>query len=64
MVGFQADGDPHRIKFPIAMFENCRWISPEWRPHLQAAATYSFLGVDAPDTELILQVRETLKGSG
>lgn len=54
----KADGDPHRIKFPIAMFENCGWISPDWRPHLVAAATYSFLGADAPDTQLIRQVRE------
>jgi hypothetical protein len=57
----KADGDPHRIKFPAAMFENCRWISPEWRPHLVAAASYSFLGADAPDTKLIQQIREAVK---
>jgi hypothetical protein len=56
----KADGDPHRIKFAVAMFENYRWVSPTWRPHLAAAASYSFLGADAPDTQTIHQVREAL----
>ena len=47
----KADGDPHRMKFPVAAFENQRWVSPEWRPHLLAVASYSFLGADALDTE-------------
>jgi hypothetical protein len=56
----KADGDPHRIKFAVAMFENYRWVTPTWRPHLAAAASYSFLGADAQDTPTIRQVREAL----
>jgi hypothetical protein len=54
----KADSDPHRVKFPTAMFENYRWASSSWRPHLVAAATYSFLGADAPDTPTIRSIRE------
>jgi hypothetical protein len=59
----KADGDPHRIKFATAMFENYHWVSPLWRPHLVAAATYSFLGADAPDTPTIQRAREAIKVS-
>lgn len=59
----KADGDPHRIKFPTAMFENYRWVSRAWRPHLAAAASYSFLGADAPDTTTIRQIREAVARS-
>lgn len=62
LLPLKADWDPHRIKFPIAAWENWRWVSPEWRPHLLAAASYSFVGVDAPDTELAAQVREAVRG--
>jgi hypothetical protein len=56
----KADRDPHRMKFAVAMFENYRWVTPVWRPHLAAAASYSFLGADAPDTQTIRQIREAL----
>lgn len=56
----KADRDPHRIKFAVAMFENYRWVTAVWRPHLAAVASYSFLGADAPDTPTIRQVREEL----
>lgn len=62
LLPLKADWDPHRIKFPIAAWENCGWVSPEWRPHLLAAASYSFVGTDAPDTELAKQVREVVRG--
>jgi len=61
LLSVKADTDPHRIKFATAMFENYRLVSPPWRPHLAAAATYSFLGSDAPDTPAILRIREALK---
>jgi hypothetical protein len=58
----KADWDPHRIKFPLAACENVDWVSSEWRPHLLAAASCSFLGADALDTDLAQQVREALRG--
>ena len=62
LLPFKADWDPHRIKFPVAARENCGWVSTEWRPHMLAAASCSFLGADAPDTELAKQLREALRG--
>ncbi|MFN0129255.1 MAG: hypothetical protein ACKV19_21510 [Verrucomicrobiales bacterium] len=57
----KAGRDVHNVKFPMAMFENCRWVSPEWRPHMVAAASYTFLGADAPDSQVIQQVRQAVK---
>jgi hypothetical protein len=54
--------DPHPIKYALAARENCRWVSPEWQPHLLAAASCLFFGVDAPDTDLANQAREALRG--
>jgi hypothetical protein len=62
LLPLKADWDPHRIKFPIAAAENIGWVSPPWRPHLLAAASYSFLGADALDTDLAKQVREAVPG--
>ncbi len=61
LLPLKVDWDPHRIKFPIAAWENWRWVSPEWQPHMLAAASYSFVGVDAPDTALTKQVREAVR---
>jgi len=61
LLPLKADWDPHRIKFPIAAWENWGWVSPEWQPHLLAAASYSFVGADAPDSDLAKQVREAVR---
>jgi hypothetical protein len=61
LLPLKADWDPHRIKFPIAAWENWSWANPEWRPHMLAAASYWFVGADAPDTELANQVREAIR---
>jgi hypothetical protein len=54
----KADWDPHRIKFPIAAWENWHWVSPAWRPHMLAVASCFFIGADALDTDLAKQIRE------
>ncbi len=61
LVTAKADGDPHRVKFPVAMLENLGWVSEPWRPAMLAAATYSFLGADAPDTDVVKQAREAVR---
>jgi hypothetical protein len=61
LIPAKAGRDVHSVKFPVAMFENCRWISPEWRPHFMAAASYTFLGADASDTQVIIRLREAIK---
>lgn len=57
----KAGWDVHQIKFPVAMVQNYRWISPEWCRHYLAQSSYSFLGVDAPDSSMIVQLRAALK---
>jgi len=57
----KAGWDVHQIKFPVAMAQNYRWISPAWRRHYLAQASYSFLGADAPDSSMIVQLRAALK---
>jgi hypothetical protein len=61
LLPLKATWDPHRIKFPVAAWENCGWVSPEWRPHLLAAASYVFAGADALDTPLAKEVREAVQ---
>jgi hypothetical protein len=61
LIPAKAGRDVHSVKFPVAMFENYRWISPEWRPHFMAAASYTFLGADAPDSQVINRVRQAIK---
>jgi hypothetical protein len=53
----KAERDIHSVKFPVAIFENYRWISPAWRPHFMAAASYALRGADATHTQVIMRVR-------
>jgi hypothetical protein len=61
LLPLKATADPHDVKFPVAMFEKDEWVSPEWRPHMAAAAVVSFLGSDKPDSDLMTQVREAIR---
>jgi hypothetical protein len=56
----KASGDPHDIKFPVAILEDLELVSPAWQPHLLAASVYSFWGSDRPDHPVLQQVREAL----
>jgi hypothetical protein len=56
----KSSGDPHDIKFPVAIFEDLDLVSPGWRPHLVAASAFSFWGSERPDLPLMQQVREAV----
>jgi len=43
----------HEMKYPIAMFEECRRVSPEWRPHLLAATSVFLQGSNSPDNPAV-----------
>ena len=43
------------------IFEDLDLVSPQWRPHLLAAAVHSFWGSERPDLPVIKQVREALR---
>jgi hypothetical protein len=57
----KASGDPHDIKFPVAIFEDLDLISPAWQPRLLAASVYSFWGSDRPDNPVMQRVLEAAK---
>lgn len=53
----------HDFKFPLALFENYRYASPEWRPHLLAASVYVIHGTQMDDAPIVQQARERLRQS-
>jgi hypothetical protein len=57
----KSSGDPHDIKYPVAVFEDLDLVSPGWRPHVLATAVFSFWGSDRPDNALMEQVREAVR---
>lgn len=56
----KATPEVHDFKFPMALFENCRYASPEWRPCLLAAAVHVLQGSDMEDSRIVQQARELL----
>lgn len=61
LLPMKATWNPHDVKFPAAMFENCDMVSPMWRPYLVAASTASILGSDLPDNPAMHLAREALR---
>ena len=57
----KSSGDPHDIKYPVAVFEDFDLVSPGWRPHLLATAVFSFWGSDQPDIPQMEKVRDALR---
>jgi hypothetical protein len=51
----------HEFKFMAAVFENYEHVSPEWRPHLLAAAVHILQGPRMEDSPGYLQAREELR---
>jgi hypothetical protein len=58
----KATPEVHDFKFPMALFENCRYASPRWRPCLLAASVHVLQGTDMEDSQIVQQARETLRG--
>jgi hypothetical protein len=61
LIPVRSSGDPHDIKFPVAIFEDLDFVSPRWRPHLLAAAAFSFWGSERPELPVMQQVREAVR---
>ncbi|MGE0608275.1 MAG: hypothetical protein AB7O62_14355 [Pirellulales bacterium] len=53
--------DAHDYKYPAAIFEDTDLISPHFRPHMLAVATYHLRGTSQPDSPLIEQARAAIK---
>lgn len=54
----------HEMKYPIAMFEECRRVSPEWRPHLLAATSVYLQGTNSPNNPAVARGAELLSQTG
>jgi hypothetical protein len=57
----KASGDPHDIKFPVAISEDLDLVRPVWRPHMLAVAVFSFWGSDRPDNPVMQRVRDSIQ---
>ncbi|MEQ1860153.1 MAG: hypothetical protein ABMA13_09470 [Chthoniobacteraceae bacterium] len=61
LVTTKATINSHDVKFPIAIFENAGWVSPEWRPHLLAASVHFLHGTKMVDSDVVQRARVALK---
>jgi hypothetical protein len=61
LLAVKSSGDPHDIKFPVAIFEDLDLVGSAWRPHLLAAAVFSFWGSERPDLPVMQQVRQAVQ---
>ena len=52
--------DPHDVKFPAAIFEDARRVSPEWRPYLLACSVHALHGEKSADSTTLMKVRRAL----
>jgi hypothetical protein len=61
LLPLKASGDPHDIKYPVAIFEDLDLVSPTWQPQVLAAAVFSFYGSDRPDNPVMQKVRDAVR---
>lgn len=61
LIAVKSTGDPHDIKFPVAIFEDLGQVGAAWRPNLLAAAVFSFWGSERPDLPVMQQVRQAVQ---
>ncbi len=60
---FRKAEESHRFKFAAATFEDLALVSPSWRPHLLAAATYYLQGQGEADSQAFERARKALGAS-
>lgn len=61
---FLKNTDAHGFKYPVAIFEDYRRVSPAWRPHMLATATYYLSGSSRPDSPVMQRAREAVSQLG
>ncbi len=61
---FLKNTDAHGFKYPVAVFEDYRRVSPAWRPHMLATATYYLSGSSRPDSPVMQRAREAVRQLG
>jgi hypothetical protein len=61
---FAKGDEPHYYKFPAALFEDFRLVSPAWQPHVLAGTVYYLKGSTDPDSGVIQRAREAVRALG
>mgnify|MGYP001599200811 FL=1 len=57
---FTKGTDSHDYKFSAAAFEEFRFASPSWQPHLLAASVFHLKGASDSDSPLLERTRQAL----
>ena len=60
MMCVKSTAEVHSFKYPMALYENCRHVSPEWRPNLLASSVHHLQGTDMEDGPIVSQAGERL----
>ena len=50
----------HDFKYPLALFENYRYASAEWKPYLLAASVYVIHGTQIEDAPILAEAKERI----
>lgn len=58
---FSKGNEPHAYKYPVAVFEDYRLVSPRWRPQMLATAVYHLPSEKVADNPLMQQAREAVR---
>jgi hypothetical protein len=58
---FRKGTDAHDYKYPAAIFEDYRLVSPAWRPQMLAAAMYHLRGTAAADSPVMQRALEAVR---
>jgi hypothetical protein len=58
---FRKGTDAHDYKYPAAIFEDYRLVSPAWRPHMLATAMYHLRGTTAADSPVMQRASEAVR---
>ncbi len=58
---FRKGTDAHDYKYPAAIFEDYRLVSPAWRPHMLATAMYHLRGTTAADSPLMQRAIDAVR---
>lgn len=59
---FRKASDAHDYKYAASIFEDLERVSPTWRPHLLATATYHLRGATHPDSPVVARAAAALNG--
>jgi hypothetical protein len=59
---FRKGTDAHDYKYPAAVFEDYRLVSPTWRPQMLATAVYHLPGSTSPDAPLMARAIVAAEG--